>query len=233
MPDKSTVFEPPNVKYLGIYFDNKLSFKRHIDILNCKLSRMVGVFWKAAHLSTKTKKIIYHSQVESHLNYGILMWGSNFSKNILQNKYDHIPVNLKNLHKTLNKIIRAISRKPKYDKQKKINTVTGPLYIELDVLKIADLYYYNLSLLVHEYYHTNTLPSKLSEKFHKKEDITKVRTRHNELDLYYQVPHLNTTYKKPTRSSAAFWNTLPKELRQLKSKNTFKIKLKQYLIDRY
>jgi hypothetical protein len=100
MPDNSYVFEPPNVKYLGVYLDNKLSYKRHIDILCIKINRMVGVYWKCSHLTIETKKTIYYSLVESHLNYGILMWGANFSKNIAGTSYEfnHIPDNLKLLN---------------------------------------------------------------------------------------------------------------------------------------
>ena len=68
MPDGSTVHEPEHVKYLGVYFDNNLSFKRHIDITTCKISRLISVFWKSAHLTTETKKIVYHSLVQSLLN---------------------------------------------------------------------------------------------------------------------------------------------------------------------
>ena len=234
MPDDSYIFEPPNVKYLGIYFDNKLSFKRHIDIICCKINRMVGILWKAPHLSIETKKIIYHSMVESHLNYGILIWGSNFSKNIVGSfEADHVPDNLKNLNTTINKVIRAIFRKPKYDKKKKINTASNPLYNELGVLKLCDLYYYNLAMLVHEFYHSNNLPTKLSNKYIKKTDVTAVRTRNNDSELYYSVPNLMSTYRKPTLASAAFWNTLPKELRTVASKNAFKNKLKLFLLEKY
>ena len=128
MPDDSYVFEPPSVKYLGVYFDNKLTFKRHIDILCCKLNRMVGILWKCPQLALETKKMIYHSLVESHLNYGILMWGSNFSKNIT-NAYgtEYVPANLKALNTTLNKILRAIFRKPRYDKKCNTHTASKPL----------------------------------------------------------------------------------------------------------
>lgn len=216
MPDDSYVFEPPNVKYLGIYFDNKLTFKRQIDIICCKINRMVGILWKASHLSFETKKIIYHSMVETHLNYGILMWGSSLCKNIYGNfEADHVPNNLKNLNTTLNKVIRAIFRKPKYDKKKEVNTASNPLYKELGVLKLCDLYYYNLAILVQEYYHGNNLPSKLADKYTKKAEVTDVKTRNNDLELYYTVPNLVSTYRKPTLASAAFWNTLPRELRTL------------------
>ena len=234
MPDGSFVFEPPNVKYLGVYLDNNLTFKRHIDILCCKLNRMVGIFWKSSHLSIDTKKIVYHSLVESHLNYGILMWGSNFSRNIIgAYENDHVPENLKVLNTTLNKVVRAIFRKPRYDKKNKEHTASNPLYKELGVLKLSDLYYYNLAMIVHEYFYGNNLPEKLSVNYTRKSEVTNFRTRNNEYELYYNTPRLVSTFKKPTISSAAFWNTLPNYIKSLYSKYRFKKQLKQYLIDKY
>ena len=60
MPDLRNISEPSNVKYLGVYFDNDLRFKRHIDITCCKINRMVGILWKSEHLNLEAKKMIYH-----------------------------------------------------------------------------------------------------------------------------------------------------------------------------
>lgn len=88
-------------------------------------------------------------------------------------------------------------------------------------------------MLVHEFYHSNNLPTKLSNKYIKKTDVTAVRTRNNDSELYYSVPNLMSTYRKPTLASAAFWNTLPKELRTVASKYAFKNKLKSFLLEKY
>ena len=67
---------------------------------------MVGILWKSDHLTTDTKKIIYNSLVESHLNYGIVVWGAPLVRNITGAfEMDHIPINLKQLSSTQNKII--------------------------------------------------------------------------------------------------------------------------------
>ena len=116
MPDGSKINELNNVKYLSVYFDNNLKFKRHIDIVSCRLNRMVGILWKIKHLNTETKRVIYHALVESHLNYGILVWGSVIAKYLTSLDFTHIPDSLKQLAYTQNKIIRAIFRKPKFNK---------------------------------------------------------------------------------------------------------------------
>ena len=162
------------------------------------------------------------------------MWGFNFSRNIIGTYENvHVPENLKVLNSTLNKVLRAIFRKPRYDKKSKEHTASDPLYKELGVLKLSDLYYYNLANIVHEYYYGNNLPEKLSKNYTKKSEVTHFKTRNNEFELYYTTPRLVSTYKKPTISSAAFWNTLPIYIKSLYSKYRFKRQLKEYLIDKY
>ena len=63
------------------------------------------------------KKDIYHSLFESHLNYGITIWASSFSKDALNNfDYAGVPDNLKNVKKAQNKIIRSIFCQPRFNK---------------------------------------------------------------------------------------------------------------------
>ena len=68
MPDGSLIYEPESVKYLGAHFDNHFEFKTHIDILNCKISRLVGILWKCEYLSLEAKQMVYAGLVEAHLN---------------------------------------------------------------------------------------------------------------------------------------------------------------------
>ena len=92
MPDGSLIYEPESVKYLGVHFDNHFEFRKHIDILNCKISRLVGILWKCEYLSFEAKQMVYAGLVEAHLNYGIVTWASAFAKNISSTQVsDHVP----------------------------------------------------------------------------------------------------------------------------------------------
>ena len=234
MPDESQINEPNFVKYLGVYFDNNLKFKRHIDILRCKINRIVGILWKCDHLNFTAKKMIYHAFVESHLNYAIVTWGSAFAKNLttLDNS-TLIPEGLKQLVYTQNKVIRAIFRKPKYDKNTQTYTSNTPLYKELEALKICDLYYFNLACIAHEFFHKTNLPEKVSEKFCKTSDVSMAQTRGSKFDLYYRAPRLSSTFRKPSIAASMMWNSLPDELRKIKGTKYFKMQLKRYFINKY
>ena len=234
MPDGSIISEPENVKYLGVYFDNDFKFKRQIDIICCKINRMVGIVWKSEHLNMQAKKMVYHSLVESHLNYAITTWGSHFARNITGLfDLDHTPEIMKPLCTAQNKILRAIFRKPKFDKTSQTYTRTAPLYSELEVLRICDLYYFNLACIAHDFYYNRSLPEKISENFIKKSEICNLNTRSNQFDLHFKTPRLSTTYRKPSVASSMVWNLLPVELRKISGKNSFKTKLKEYYLANY
>ena len=71
--------------------------------------RIVGILWKSYHL--ETKKMIYHTFVESHLNYAIVAWISFLAKNITSTEnLSHISEVLKQLTYTQNKVIQDIFR---------------------------------------------------------------------------------------------------------------------------
>ena len=229
------IMESNEVKYLGLYIDNKLEFSKQINILCCKINRMTGIFWKCPDIDLGTKKVIYHSLVESYLNYGILIWGSNFNKQICGSVCeDYTPSNLKPLKKAQNQVLRAIFRKKKYYKTTKTNTPSSPLYKELEFLKLYDLYCYNLAILCFEYYHNKNFPEKIGELFTPRSEISQRETRQHHLDLHVSNKiRLANTCKKPSVAGSAFWNKLPDSIKNISSKKKFKNKLKDYLINQY
>ena len=227
--DDDMILQSNNVKYLGLFIDSHLKFEYHINITSCKLSRMIGTFWNCSELDMKTKIVIYHSLVESHLNYGIIIWASEFAKNIMTDRnYSLKPSNLKKLITTQNKIVRAICRKPKFNKNTKEYTRSAPLYKELNILRLKELYFYNLGVLVFEHYHNPDFPELITEKFNCTHS-SEMKNR-NDLNLSYPVPKYQKTYCKSSIAGTMFWNSLPNEIKSIESKNEFKSKLKDHLI---
>ena len=71
-------------EYLGILFDDKLSWEPHISELCKKLSQIAGVIFKhRSLLSKKALMLVYHSLVGSSLRYGLICWGT-ANQNLLQ-----------------------------------------------------------------------------------------------------------------------------------------------------
>ena len=72
-----------NVKYLGMYLDNHLSWDQHILKLSTTLSRANGILSKLRYNSPRNVCLnAYYSIFYSHLIYGSNMWGLTSDSNI-------------------------------------------------------------------------------------------------------------------------------------------------------
>ena len=64
-------------KYLGLLIDKKLKFDVPIKHVCKKLSQICGIFCYLRHyICKKTLLMLYYSLVNSHILFGILVWGS-------------------------------------------------------------------------------------------------------------------------------------------------------------
>lgn len=73
LPELTTV---ESHKYLGIILDNKLSWEPHLNLLCKKLSSSIFVIRRIKQISnSKTALTAYYSLFESHLRYGLVVWG--------------------------------------------------------------------------------------------------------------------------------------------------------------
>ena len=63
-------------KFLGVIIDDKLNWDAHISYLNSKLKCEIGKLHRMKYnIPGHVYKDIYHTLFESHLNYGISVWG--------------------------------------------------------------------------------------------------------------------------------------------------------------
>ena len=93
-----------------------------------------------------TLKLLYHSQINSKLQYGIIVWGTTFK------------THLSELNVRINRIFRASSSSYLY-------TLMSSLYKKLNLLKL-DLYNVKLGKFMHLHYNKNT--PKIFNKFFNK-----------------------------------------------------------------
>lgn len=68
--------EVRNVKFLGLQLDTRLTWWAHVDYLCAKLARNIFVLRQlSSSVSVEVLRSAYFSLCESHLRYGILVWG--------------------------------------------------------------------------------------------------------------------------------------------------------------
>ena len=122
-------------KFLGIWLDEKLSWNSHTIKLINKLKRNIHLLSNHRNFLDKyTLKLIYLAQIQSHLNYGLILWGNMASCESL-NKIKILQ----------NKCMRMI--KPKQNVQityKELNLLELTELIELENKKLGYKIYNNL-----------------------------------------------------------------------------------------
>ena len=201
------------IKFLGIIVDNKLSWKNHIDSICKTISRNIGIINKLKlHLPSSSLLTLYHSLILPYLNYGILAWGN--THQVLLNR-------LLLLQK---KSLRIISNSP-------IRTSTDPLFYDNKILKINDLYHLQLGQFMYNY-NNNLLPHTFDSMFPKNQSFHKYPTRQSD---EFHLPLLRTLLAQNTfiYTGPKFWNSIEKEIKDAPSVNSFKHKLKSFLLKSY
>ena len=200
-------------KYLGINLDTKLDFKSHIANIETKISRSVGIISKLRFLfPSSTLLLLYFTLIHPHLLYGLPLWGCTFGSYLKK---------LRSLQKAI-RIISNTSRRSSITKQ----------YHNLGILKIIDLYTYEVAKLMHQ--HTmQKLPHCFTSFFTKISDIHTKNTKSNSKTNFYLPKYSTTRCQKSIRfQGPKIWNSLSPEIRnQLYFK--FKNNLKKHLLEKY
>ena len=70
-------------KFLGVIVDESLAWTKHIKTLQSKMARYVGLMYKLKKfLPLRARLQIYHSFIQSHINYCSLVWGFSSKSNV-------------------------------------------------------------------------------------------------------------------------------------------------------
>ena len=192
------------VKFLGIYIDEKLSFKTHIDNISEKTGKTVGLLYRLnKFLPEYILKTLYHCLVSPHISYGIEAWYA-----APKTAIDRISVIQK-------KVIRAINQLP-------YNTHTNDYFKYMCILKLEDIY--NLQLGKYMLINQNTF--NLVSRVHSHD----TRSRNNLALPLYNLTH---TQKFCKYRGIKLWNTLPNNIKESATVQQFGGRLKSYLIAKY
>jgi hypothetical protein len=196
-----------NIKFLGVILDNKLTWNAQATSVSLKLSQYCGILFRIRRLLSKDTLIcIYNSLIFSIILYCIPIWG---------NSYKNVTSKVQNAQK---RIIRTICFSSKYD-------TTGPLFKSNNLLNLSSINIYFCSIFMFKV--QNSMLS-INNKF----GVCDSRTRQSEIS--FKIPIVKTTLAQNQLffSGVKIWNSLPAEVREIKSINVFKKKLKEYLLNK-
>jgi hypothetical protein len=197
------------IKYLGLWIQDNLKFNKHITELNSTISKSNGLIYSLKQIfPLKILLSLYYSFVYSHINMHILSWGGTPSTVI------------KKIKVAQNNVIRNLSLNIE-------GVRTFELYKNLDILTVEQLYTLRCAEFVFRASNGNN---------RLKVDFLNENAWHHNHDTRrsqnYRIPfcRINTNKSFFLINALKIWDSLPNDLRNLKSRYTFKIKMKNLLI---
>ena len=211
--DTTPLEEVSSIKFLGVCVDNKLSWKCHINNICKVIARNIGIMNRLKYYLPSSALItLYSSLVLPYLNYGILAWG---------NTYSTLLDKLFLLQKMALRIVFNLH----------IRAHTDKLFLEHKILKIKELYLFQLGQFMFNY-NCNHLPKIFYSLFHRNSHVHNYPTRQSK---EFHLPLVRTVHTQNTfvYTGPRFWNSLDNDLKESVKLITFKYKLKKYLFSKY
>jgi hypothetical protein len=201
-------------KFLGIYIDESLSWRKHSKYINSKISRSLFAMKQAkVFLPKESLRTLYFSLINSHIVYGILAWGN--AKHDILNK----------THLLQKRALRAIHNK-------QYNSHTDPLFKQSMILKLSDLHELEVLLFMHDYAN-GKLPSSFEDMY----------LLNNEVNSAYLTRQSNLYHVARSKSKSidilplfnfpSTWNKWSLLLNLNTTRSCLKNTIKSVFLDRY
>ena len=192
--------------FLGVKMDEKLSWKKHIEYVNNKVNKCIGIFYRLKHAFTKKWLVsLYNALVLPQLNYCNIIWAS------------VCPSVLNRLYITQKRALKLVMKLPK-------RTPTEYLFKLGKTPKVMDINKIHTAIFMYKYVY-GLLSEGFKDKFMLVSHIHSHNTRNATL---LRLPRCKTEgfkyalqYKGPK-----IWNDLPNEIKSISSLSSFKKSLK-------
>ena len=199
--------------FLGVILDENLSWKSHFSHIANKISKSIGVIYKASFcLPLESLRILYYSMIYPYLQYCVIVWGLTY------------PTNIRRIELLQKRVIRILNKSA-------FDAHTSPIFKKLDLLKLNDICMLQLGQFMF-HHKSSLLPERFDNMFFKNDQIHTFNTRNSSK---YHVPSCRTNIRQFSVrfQGPKFFNSLPHDLVDIVSSTLFKKNLKQYLCSIY
>ena len=210
--DGVNVKQVPSVKFLGVHIDQHLDWNTHCQYLLTKLAMgNYSLSMTKNMLPYFSKKIVYQTNVESHLSYGISAWGPMANGSILRK-----------LIVKQNTAIRAIS-----NIKRRVRIL--PYYKKGKLLKLEDMIEKSLLNLSYRYIN-DTLPQRIVNLYefinhqHNTRNNNNLRTPHHNLQIYN---------KSFLAKAPQLWQNLPQNMKDKPTIKSFNKYITKWKVENY
>ena len=202
------------IKLLGLYIDEKMDFKFHIENMCKKISQKVGFSRRISGLLTSDQLChVYQGIVQPHFDYIITIWGSGFNTYIC--KLQHLQ----------NRCARIVSKNFNF------NIPSMDIVNSLGWMTISKRYKYFIGILMFKCYHSVLSPN-LSGSFTLVHELHSHNTR-NAISNNFVLPAPRTNGFKRCLLyiGPKIWNNIPTSIKECDSILSFKNMYKRHLLD--
>ena len=178
------------------------------------IARRVGIIANVSYyLPFNTLITLNHALVQSLLLYALPIWASTYK------------TYLNKLEKLQNKALRIIFKTPLRD------PIT-PLYRRSEILKLNDLFDFEVAKLMHQIIHKKS-PNNFESYFTYSSNISAYSTRQKSVNLLF-LPrfHTSRTQRSIKCIGSKIWNSIPYDIRILPF-TKFKFSYKFHLLSKY
>ena len=210
-----TLERKKSAKYLGLTFDEVLSWRHHIEKLLSDLSKYFYLFYNLRKdIPYKFKLQLFNSYVYSRVTYGLHCYGA-------ANITDVKPVQI-----VCNKLLKVFLMKDR-------RYPTNVLFKECNLLKINDMTKFLAAKIVHRSVYTNdNTPEQLSEYFVMNVNVHNRNVRDK---LLVRLPVVRTVFGQTCLHwyGAFYWNRIDLHLRETSDIKIFKKELKSSILRSY
>ena len=212
--DSETLRSVSNTKFLGLIIDENLTWSNHIKNVHLKLAKGLYTLRSVRKsLPNWTKRILYMSFINSHINYGLSLWGPMA-----------LSSDIKKLEKQQKKALRHIDTAT-------YNSHTDPIFKKYKILKLKDMINLELGKFMYGF-EKGTLPLPLQNLFKRNVDIHHYNTR-GKMSVNTQQ-HKSTIYNKSFLARGpALWSQFQNDQKMCPSVNSFVRNFKKNCISSY
>ena len=203
------------IKFLGLLIDDRLTFKQHVKELTSKINNINSMlFNRKQFVPLSARRNLYLALVYSKINFSIEIYGSATQST------------LQPLLNASNKTLRTLQNKSRFSDVKQ-------LYISYNILPVQLLYKLNIAKIVYKCLHCKeTVSIVMYEIFNKNCFNHSVNTRLCSTKYLYLQAN-SSIFKSLIYLATLIWNSIPINIRQSPTVNTFSMSYRNYILENW
>jgi len=204
--------ETQSIKFLGLHFDKHLTFKQHVAHIASKISKSLGILYKLKHyMPQPALKLLYFSLIHPYYSYGIEAWHGTTNSTT-----DKLFIMQKRAIRSINNL--------------SYNEHTNAFFKQNNILKLADLYNFQLLVFMFNILHTNDL--NIPQITTRQQDLHNHNTRNRD---HLTLPQYNRARSQNSISyrGVVVWNALPESIKTITNIHNFKNAIRSELCNNY